>query len=147
MVPPELVCEPGLCVHEKPGPVLDFWIEAQAAGWVAQIQHSRSVPMYITGKQGAKVEDFWSVRFRRGGWGGYAVRRGASWDSVCVTGAALPPFLALKMTDLRTWLADPERDPSWYQEIRDRVAAQKARQKAAAKARQAAGTKRIDHAL
>lgn len=68
------------------------------------------------GKQLA-VADLWSVRFRRGEWMGYAVRRGAAWDSVCVTGATLPPFMRLGVTALREWLADPDRPPAWYGEI------------------------------
>ena len=70
--------------------------------------HSRGGVMGGNGKQLA-VAELWSVRFRRGAWQGYAVRRGSAWDSVCIAGATLPPFLALGVTDLRQWLADPER--------------------------------------
>lgn len=98
-------------------------MEAWGLGWQVLTQHSRARNMQANGKQGAKVEDFWGVRFRRGEWAGYAVRRGDAWDGVCVTGSVLPPFLALGVTDLRVWLAEPERPASWYQEIRERVKA------------------------
>lgn len=108
LIPPELVCG-DFCGHAQPGPVTELWRTAVDAGWSALVRHSRARNMQADGKQGAKVEDFWSVRFRRDDWAGYAVRRGDLWDSVCITGVALPPFLALGMTDLRQWLAAPER--------------------------------------
>jgi hypothetical protein len=90
-------------------------------GWQLRWQHSRGGVMGGAGKQLAPAE-MWSVRFRRGAWQGYAVRRGGAWDSVCVAGEALPPFLALGVTDLRVWLADPAQPPEWYDKIRKRVA-------------------------
>lgn len=122
LVPPELVCE-AQCDHDEPGPVTELWATAIDLGWRTELRHSRARNMQADGKQGAKVEDFWSVRFRHGGWAGYAVRRGNVWDGVCITGAALPPFLALGVTELRVWLADPEQPASWYAEIRERVKA------------------------
>lgn len=129
--PPESVCplfvygsgEPG-CGHDEPGPVRDLIGAALLAGWTVARGHSRGGVMGGTGRQLA-VADIWSVRFRRPGWMGYAVRRGNTWDSVCVAGASLPPFLALGVTDLREWLADPEQGAGWYEGIRLRVAAQK----------------------
>jgi hypothetical protein len=75
------------------------------------------------GKQLADAE-MWSVRFRQGSWQGYAVRRGGAWESTCVAGAALPPFMALGVTDLHQWLADPDRPAQWYQLLRRKAAEQ-----------------------
>ncbi len=159
LTPPEYVCPPfgstpegGIKVgrfgcHEAPGPVEGLALDAWDHDWQVLTQHSRGGVVGGTGKQLA-VADMWSVRFRREGWMGYAVRRGSVWSSVCVAGVDLPPFLGLGVTELGQWLADPARDASWYQAIRDRKAEQAAATKArAAASRAAAGTKRVDHAL
>lgn len=116
-VTPETVCGSS-CDHDEPNPVTDLHALAIDQGWYAEIQHSRGTPA------GARaVVEMWSVRFRRGTWAGYAVRRGDAWKSVCVTGAALPPFLALGVTELREWLADPDAcGPAWCDAIRAKVA-------------------------
>lgn len=115
VVAPEVVC-PEHCGHVAPGPVLDLRKLAVEKGWRAAIQHSRGGVMGGNGKQ-LGVADMWGVRFRRGPWMGYAVRRGAAWGSVCVAGTDLPPFLRLGVTGLREWLAEPARPPSWYGEV------------------------------
>ena len=122
-VAPEMVCRPGLCGHDPLGPVLDLYSFARSHNWQAVVQHSRGRVMGLTGKQLAAA-DMWSVRFRRGTWQGYATRRGEAWDSVCVTGAGLPPFLGLGVTGLRAWLADPEKPPAWYEAVREHLAEQ-----------------------
>lgn len=123
LVPPEFVCGT-LCVHEVPGPVRDLCQVAEDHGWAYLETHSRGGVMGGNGKQLA-VADMWVVRFRKPGWMGYAARRGDEWDSVCITGATLPPFLVLGVTDLRQWLADPEGcGAEWRHAIRDRVARQ-----------------------
>jgi hypothetical protein len=149
LVPPEFVCPPareGGCEHVPPGPVSDLCDLAWANGWQHEYRHSRGGVVGGTGKQLA-VADTWSVRFRRDGWMGYAVRRGAAWSSVCVAGEKLPPFMKLGVTGLKVWLAEPDQPASWYAEVvrieAERAAAQKERAKASAAAR---GTKRIDHA-
>lgn len=111
------MCASG-CGHVRPGPVSDLFGAALLAGWAAEVRHTKPRDP-IFGK------DAWSVRFRRGGrWAGYAVRRGDVWTSVCITGHSLPPFLALGVTELRQWLADPEGcGDAWTEVIRQRVAA------------------------
>ncbi len=150
LVPPEYVCRPareGGCEHTPPAPVSTLADAAWAAGWQREVRHSRGGVVGGTGKQLA-VADMWSVRFRRDGWMGYAVRRGAAWSSVCVAGASLPPFLKLGVTGLKVWLAEPDQPAEWYAEVvrleAERAAATKAK---AAATRAAGGTKRIDHAL
>lgn len=117
-VAPELVCPPDACGHAVPGPMLDLMMLFTEHGWITSHWHSRGKPA------GARaVAEMWSVRFRRGTWAGYAVRRGGAWGSVCITGTALPPFLALGVTELREWLADPEAcGPAWCDAIRAKVA-------------------------
>lgn len=132
IVPPEFVC--GMCHHVPPGPVGDLDGLAVGKGWATRVQHSRGMVMGGTGKQLA-VADMWSVRFRRDGWMGYAVRRGAAWSSIAVAGATLPPFLAFGVTELRHWLADPSSDPALLDEVRRREADRAMKAKAAAAAR------------
>ncbi len=145
LVLPEYVCE-DICAHPIPKPVADLAALADDHRWDVASRHSRGGVVGGTGKQLA-VAELWSVRFRRDGWMGYAVRRGSAWSSVCVAGVDLPPFLGLGVTELGQWLAEPDRDAEWYQAIRDRKAEQAAATKArAAASRAAAGTKRIDHA-
>lgn len=104
------------CGHDMPGPVGDLAGTALLAGWCVERGHSR------VGAVGGV--DWWSVRFARPGWGGYAVRRGDAWKSVCVTGETLPPFMALGVTELLTWLADPAAcGDAWFAEVRRKVAA------------------------
>lgn len=106
-------CLPGMCVHLMPGPVDQLRAVAVRAGWGTGVRHST-----VGGV------DWWSVRFGRPGWGGYAVRRGDAWSSVCVTGQTLPPFMALGVTELRRWLADPAAcGEAWFAEVRQKVAA------------------------
>lgn len=113
------VCPPD-CVHAVPSPVTDLLLAGLAAGWQTVQQHSRGKPA------GARtVSEIWSVRFRRPGWAGYAVRVGAAWKSVAVSGETLPPLAgALGVTELREWLEQPERDASWYAKIKKRRAEQ-----------------------
>jgi hypothetical protein len=145
LVPPEYVCGDE-CEHDEPKPVTDLHATAIDRGWYAEIRHSRGGVVGGTGKQLA-VADMWSVRFRRDGWMGYAVRRGAAWSSICVAGVELPPFLKLGLNGLKVWLANPDQPAEWYAEVvrieAERAAATKAK---AAASRAAAGTKRIDHA-
>lgn len=151
-IPPEYVCPParkGGCEHTPPRPVSDLCDLAWGSGWHREYRHSRGGVVGGTGKQLA-VKDLWSVRFRRDGWMGYAVRRGDEWSSICIAGAELPPFLGCGLAELKDWLADPAVGgclDQWVADIRARkaeqVAAQKERTKAAAATR---GTKRIDHA-
>jgi pimeloyl-ACP methyl ester carboxylesterase len=122
--PPVSVCESNGCEHTEPAPVTALLNAAYAAGWRAVVRHSRGGVMGGSGKQLADAE-IWSVRFRCGSWQGYAVRRGDVWDSVCVAGAGLPPFLLLGVTSLREWLTEPDRPPAWYQEKRAEEAARK----------------------
>jgi hypothetical protein len=121
VVPPEFVCPASGCDHEMPGPVGDLRDVAILAHWKVRVRHSRGGVMGGAGKQLA-VADMWTVRFRRPGWAGYAARREDKWDSVCVMGSELPPFLALGVTDLKEWLADPAQPAEWYTRIRKRVA-------------------------
>lgn len=108
-----VACPPGREIHVPPKPVSDLADAAWAAGWSRQVRHS------VVGGV-----DWWSVRFGRPGWGGYAVRRGDAWVSVCVTGETLPPFMALGVTELRQWLADPAAcGEAWFAEVRRKVAA------------------------
>lgn len=123
LVAPELVCSSG-CGHEVPKPVAQLAVQAHLDGWQVEHRHSRGQVVGGTGKQLA-VAEMWSVRFRRGSWAGYAVRRGGAWDSVCVTGADLPPFLHLGVTGLKEWLEQPERGERWYADVVEREAAQK----------------------
>lgn len=125
---PSMVCPTGpagACGHEAPTVVVGLVGTARGCGWLVEVGHSRGRVMGGTGKQLAAAE-MWSVRFRRPGWQGYAVRRGAAWSSVCVAGETLPPFLALGTGELAEWLADPSAcGPWWYQAIVDRKAGQK----------------------
>lgn len=106
-------CLPGQCLHARPKPVHDLQGCAAGHGWAASVRHST-----VGGV------DWWTVRFGRPGWGGYAVRRGDVWTSVCVTGETLPPFMALGVTELRQWLADPAAcGEAWFAEVRRKVAA------------------------
>lgn len=113
-----VACEPGECGHLMPGPVDQLQAVAVRAGWHTGVRHS------VVGGV-----DWWSVRFGRnlpdgGVFAGYAVRRGDVWVSVCVTGETLPPFMALGVTELRTWLADPKAcGEAWFAEVRRKVAA------------------------
>jgi hypothetical protein len=52
-----------------------------------------------------------------------------------MTGRGLPPFGLGGVTDLREWLADPEKPASWYDAIRGRVHLAEVRRKEAAKNR------------
>lgn len=113
---PEMVC-PAYCEHERPGPVRGLVEHAGSYGWHLEVRHSRGGVMGGSGKQLA-VADMWSVRFRRGPWKGYAARRGEDWDSVCVAGEALPPFLMLGLVQLREWLTQPDRPAAWYDAVR-----------------------------
>lgn len=111
------------CLCPAPGPVFELEALAAAEGWAVMTRHSRGTPA------GARtVKDVWSVRFRRrdewGAWMGYAVRAGESWNSVCIAGDSLPPFLAAGVTELREWLQQPAREEQWYAGIRQRRAAQ-----------------------
>lgn len=119
-VAPELVCRSEYCGHPLPAPVHDLEAVAAQHDWDTMIRHSRGTPA------GARaVAELWSVRFRRGTWAGYAVRRGDTWASVCITGAALPPFLALGVTELKQWLAEPEMGGAlgaWIDDVRGKVA-------------------------
>lgn len=118
-----------------PGPVDALAERARAAGWDVRVQYARGCfANRATGRPGA-VKDSFAVVFRRDGWGGYAVRVGAVWESVLVYGRALPWFPHASITDLGTWLADPERPAAWYDEIRARESAKKTRQREAAKLR------------
>jgi len=109
-----VVCRGEYCGHALPAPVHALDADAMAAGWDTVVRHS-----VLGGKH------VWSVRFRRSGaWAGYAVRRGDAWTSVCITGETLPPFLALGVTDLRQWLADPAAcGEAWVEAARQRAAA------------------------
>lgn len=121
--PPVLVCPPD-CAHPLPAPVRDLTLYASAYGWLVTAQHSVGGVMGGIGKQLADAQ-LWSVRFRVGvKWQGYAVRRGAQWESVCVAGETLSPFLTLGVTDLRTWLAEPEQPLEWYAGLRAKAAGQ-----------------------
>lgn len=110
-------CGPS-CVHPVPKPVAQLAVQAHLDGWGTAHWHST-----VGGV------DWWSVRFGRnlpdgGVFAGYAVRRGDAWKSVCVTGETLPPFMALGVTELRTWLADPAAcGAAWFAEVRRKVAA------------------------
>lgn len=126
---PQIVSEPVLrtvefscgllCIHEVPNPVRDLWDACDRSGWVVLEMHSRGTPA------GARtVKEVWSVRFRRPGWMGYAVRAGDSWTSVCIAGDSLSPFLDLGVTELREWLVNPEQEASWYAALRERREAQ-----------------------
>lgn len=124
LVPAESVC-PLPCGHDAPKPVKDLATFAFKADWRVMLGHSRGRAVGGNGRQ-LDLADLWSVRFRRGEWQGYAVRRGKVWDSVCIAGATLPPFLALGVTELRQWLADPERPggealDGWVTAIRKRL--------------------------
>jgi hypothetical protein len=121
LVPPEFVCPASGCDHAVPGPVADLRDLAIIKHWKVRVRHSRGQVMGGNGKQ-LDVADMWTVRFQRPGWMGYASRRGDAWDSVCVTGRTLPPFLALGVTDLKEWLAQPDQPAEWYDKIRKRVA-------------------------
>lgn len=132
------VCELNGCGHSAPAPVTSLLSLAHGLGWRAVVQHSRGGVM--SGAKQLADKDLWSVRFAstKGlGWQGYAVRRGDAWESVCVTGRDLPPFLKLGVTDLKEWLEQPDQPASWYADIVKRVSDQKARQKAAARERAA----------
>lgn len=121
--PPVLVCLPE-CEHPMPDPVRDLTLYAIAQGWQVVVQHSAGGVMGGNGKQLADAQ-MWGMRLRMGAkWQGYAVRRGAQWESVCVAGETLPPFLTLGITELRTWLAEPEQPASWYAGLRAKAAAQ-----------------------
>lgn len=118
-----------------PGPVEKLAQSASAADWQVRVQYARGCfANRATGHPGA-VKDSFAVVFQRDGWGGYAVRVGPAWESVLIYGEALPWFPHASVTDLGVWLADPNRPASWYDEIRTRVAAQKARQREAARTR------------
>ncbi len=112
---PEFVCGT-LCMHEVPRPVRDLCALAERHGWTYREMHSRGRPVGANGKQLA-VAEMWSVRFRRDGYAGYAVRRGAAWSSVWVAGVSLPPFGKLGVTLLGEWLAAPNRPASWYADV------------------------------
>ena len=100
-------------------------------GWTVVTQYSRGCqPHKTTGKPGP-VKDWWAVRFTwKDEYGAYAVHDGSGWDTVCVWGKTLPPFLKLGVTDLKQFLADPAAcGPAWVDAIRVRVAEQDARAK------------------
>jgi hypothetical protein len=126
LVPPEFVCPKWQCPHEVPGPVSDLWDYAYGLGWHVERRHSRGRVVGGMGKQLAAAE-LWSVRFRRGEWAGYAVRRDDAWDSTCISGAALPPVLGIGVQKLRDWLAIPSAPDGkpvteWVAEIRSEKA-------------------------
>ncbi len=124
-------CEPS----SWPAPVVSLAQECELAGWSVATAYARGCfPHGITGRPLAERASY-SVRFSRGAWQGYAVYTGGAWKSIMVTGAALPPFGQMGRTELSVWLAQPDQGPAWYDEIRERRAAQKAAQREAAKAR------------
>lgn len=129
------VADDAYAARGVPGAVSTLAEKARAAGWDVRVQYARGCfANRATGRPGV-VKDSFAVVFRRDGWGGYAVRVGAVWESVLFYGRALPWFPHASITDLGSWLADPERPAAWYDEIRARESAKKTRQREAAKLR------------
>lgn len=124
-----------------PGPVIKLVRQAIEAGWGTAPAYARGcMPHATTGRPGAPRDSF-SVRFVRDGWQGYAIYAAGGWQSIMVTGTALPPFGMLGRTDLSAWLADPwPAGDARYDEVRRRVALQKEQQKERAKSRPKKGS-------
>lgn len=117
-----------------PAPVLTLEREAKGAGWLTSKAWAHgSMPHATTGAPGAP-RDSYSVTFgtKDGAWQGYAIYAAGSWQSIIVAGKRLPPFSAMGRQDLSAWLAEPDREPSWYMEIRALRAEQLANTKARA---------------
>lgn len=99
--------------------------DGSALAWDVRKQWARGcLPHATTGRPGAS-EDSFAVCFARDVWTAWAVYRGGAWKFVWMTGKDLPPFGLGGVTDLREWLADPDRPASWYDAIRERVANRK----------------------
>jgi hypothetical protein len=117
-----------------PAPVLTLEREAAGMGWLTSKAWAHgSMPHSILGTPGAP-RDSYSVTFgtKDGEWQGYAIYAAGSWQSIIVAGKRLPPFSAMGRTDLSAWLAEPDREPSWYMTIRALRAQQLANTKARA---------------
>lgn len=115
-------------------PVLTLEREAKKLGWLTSKAWAHgSMPHSILGTPGAP-RDSYSVTFgtKDGKWQGYAIYAAGSWQSIIVAGKRLPPFSAMGRTDLSAWLAEPDREPSWYMTIRALRAQQLANTKARA---------------
>lgn len=117
-----------------PVPVLTLEHCAASMGWLTSKAWAHgSMPHSILGTPGAP-RDSYSVTFGTtdGEWQGYAIYAAGSWQSIIVAGKRLPPFGALGRTDLSAWLAEPDRESSWYMTIRALRAQQLANTKARA---------------
>lgn len=120
------VAEPGAW----PGPVELLGQQAARYGWQVALAYARGcMPHATTGRPGAE-RDSYSVRFARGDWQGYAIHAADAWQSIMVTGRALPPFGMMGRTELSVWLSDPDQPAAWYDAVRTRVAEQEANRKA-----------------
>lgn len=119
----------------EPLTVTDLAVYAGARGWAVTVAYSRGNGVHGTTGRPTALAEYWSVRFARGGYAGYAVRRDGTWHSVAVRGLELPPFLAMGITELKQWLEQPERPAQWYSDIVTRRAEQKAAARQSAKAR------------
>lgn len=103
-----------------PGAVLRVEGVARSNGWAVRRQYARGrFPNGSTGRPGVEYASY-GLSMRLRGWGAYAVYVGTSWRSVMLWGVSLPWFPAASVTDLTGWLAEPDRDASWYEGIRER---------------------------
>jgi hypothetical protein len=118
-----------------PGAVEKLASDGCALHWDVRKTWARGcLPHATTGRPGAP-EDSYAVRFARETWSAWAVYRGGAWKFVWMVGRDLPPFGLGGVTDLREWLADPEKLTSWYGAIRERARLVEVRRKEAAKSR------------
>lgn len=112
--------------------------EAAELGWQVGRQSARGCFSHrTTGRPGAVCDSF-ALTFRdRPGTGraAYAVYAKAGWQSICLYGPDLPWFMGGSVTDLREFLAAPDRDAAWFDAIRARNASAVARAKLAAATR------------
>jgi hypothetical protein len=120
--------------------------DAAELGWTVGRQSARGCfSNRATGRPGAVCDSF-ALTFRSGAWplpgerepsgrAAYAVYAKAGWQSICMYGPDLPWFLGGSVTDLREFLAAPDRDAAWFDAIRARNTEKAARAKLAAAVR------------
>lgn len=104
--------------------------EAVELSWAVRRQSARGAfANRATGRPGV-VRDSFALVFGEHGGGSrrraYAVYTNGSWQSICVYGPDLPWFMGCSVTDLRGFLAEPDRPAAWLDAIRVRNAARKA---------------------
>lgn len=136
----------GVARESWPGAVEKLAQEAVELGWAVSRQSARGCFSHRTTGRPTAACDSFALRFRPDVWPlpgerescgrqAYAVYAKAGWQSICVYGPDLPWFMGCSVTDLREFLAVPDRDAAWFDAIRVRNAESAARAKLAAATR------------